>query len=92
MDILLQMKIWFFNMDDRQFLWIGKNNNFDCDKFYLFLNYRYPTLKLFVKAINKPARVDLVPIRISEQLRLEQMDIQFEKYIYKSIVRCFIDS
>jgi hypothetical protein len=40
-------------------------------------------LKLFEKAINKPARVDLVPIRISEQLRLEQMDVQFEKYIYK---------
>jgi len=36
-------------------------------------------LKIFEKAINKPARTDLVPIRISEQLRLEQMDMQFEK-------------
>jgi len=40
---------------------------------------RYRLLKLFEKTINKPARVDLVPIRISEQLRLEKMDVQFEK-------------
>lgn len=40
---------------------------------------RYRMLKIFEKAINKPARHDLVPIRISEQLRLEQMDMQFEK-------------
>ncbi|CAF2931903.1 unnamed protein product [Rotaria sp. Silwood2] len=40
---------------------------------------RYRSLKLFEKTINKPARVDLVPIRIHEQLRLEQMDVQFEK-------------
>jgi hypothetical protein len=44
-----------------------------------FWLYRYRPLKLFEKTINKPARVDLVPIRISEQLRLEQMDVQFEK-------------
>jgi hypothetical protein len=44
--------------------------------------FRYRTLKLFEKTINKPARNDLVPIRISEQLRLEQMDVQFEKYIF----------
>ncbi len=56
------------------------------DKICLFLNYRYQSLKLFGKTINKPARVDLVPIRISEPLRLEQMDGQFEKYSYKSIV------
>jgi hypothetical protein len=36
---------------------------------------------LFEKTINKPARVDLAPIRISEQLRLEKMDTQFERYI-----------
>jgi hypothetical protein len=36
---------------------------------------------MFEKVINKPARLDLMPIRISEQLRLEQMDVQFEKYI-----------
>lgn len=36
-------------------------------------------LKLFEKSINKPVRSDLAPIRISEQLRLEQMDVQFEK-------------
>ena len=41
---------------------------------------RYRALKLFEKTINKPARTDLVPIRISEQLRLEQMDVQLEKY------------
>ncbi|CAF3385074.1 unnamed protein product [Rotaria socialis] len=40
---------------------------------------RYHLLKLFEKAINKPAHVDLVPIRIHEQLRLEHMDAQFEK-------------
>ncbi|UJR28824.1 hypothetical protein I4U23_010048 [Adineta vaga] len=40
---------------------------------------RYRELKLFEKAINKPARTDLSTIRISEQLRLEQMDVQFEK-------------
>jgi hypothetical protein len=40
-------------------------------------------LKLFEKTINKPAHTDLVPIRISEQLRLEQMDVHFEKYIYQ---------
>ncbi|CAF0732775.1 unnamed protein product [Adineta steineri] len=40
---------------------------------------RYRSLKLFEKTINKPARIDLVPIRISDQLRMEQMDVQFEK-------------
>ncbi|CAF4695389.1 unnamed protein product [Rotaria sp. Silwood1] len=40
---------------------------------------RYRSLKLFEKTINKPARLDLTPIRIHEQLRLEQMDVQFEK-------------
>ena len=34
---------------------------------------------MFEKVINKPARLDLVPIRISEQLRMEKMDEQFEK-------------
>ena len=34
---------------------------------------------MFEKVINKPARFDLVPIRINEQLRMEKMDEQFEK-------------
>ena len=34
---------------------------------------------MFEKVINKPCRRDLVPIRVSEQLRLEKMDEQFEK-------------
>ncbi len=49
------------------------------DEFCVFNRYRL--LKLFEKSINKPARLDLVPIRISEQLRLEQMDTQFKKYV-----------
>ncbi|CAF1274866.1 unnamed protein product [Adineta ricciae] len=40
---------------------------------------RYRTLKIFEKAINKPVRNDLAPIRISEQFRLEQMDNQLQK-------------
>jgi hypothetical protein len=46
-------------------------------------------MKLFEKSINKPARVDLVPIRISEQLRLEQMDTQFEKYVYQEKLKTY---
>lgn len=49
------------------------------DNVDLFFIIRFRSLKLFEKTINKPARVDLAPIRISEQLRLEQMDMQFEK-------------
>ncbi len=71
-------------MDDPPFLWIGTDNDFDWIRFIDFLFfYSYRSLKLFEKTINKPARVDLVPIRITEQLRLEQMDAHFEKYVYQ---------
>ena len=51
----------------------------------MFLSYR--TLKIFEKAINKPVRNDLAPIRISEQLRLEQMESQFQKYAHQTMAR-----
>ncbi|CAF0789150.1 unnamed protein product [Didymodactylos carnosus] len=40
---------------------------------------RFRLMKLFERAINKPARLDLVPIRISEQLRCEHLDSSIEK-------------
>ncbi|CAF3911063.1 unnamed protein product [Rotaria magnacalcarata] len=58
---------------------IGKENMLFQHGRPIVLMDRYHSLKLFEKAINKPAHVDLVPIRIHEQLRLEQMDVQFEK-------------
>ncbi|CAF3536035.1 unnamed protein product [Rotaria sordida] len=58
---------------------IGNENMLVQNKRPIVFMDRYRSLKLFEKTINKPARTDLAPIRIHEQLRLEQMDVQFDK-------------
>lgn len=40
---------------------------------------RFRSLKILEKTINKPCRTDLAPIRVIEQLRLEQIDEHFQK-------------
>ena len=81
--ILSEIKICSFKTADQWYSWIGNIDEFEKIHDFLYLSYR--TLKIFEKAINKPVRNDLAPIRISEQFRLEQMDNQFQKYVHQTI-------
>ena len=57
------------------------------DFIYLF-GFRIEKAKKFVKAISRPTRSDLAPIRVKEPVRFEQVETIFPRFVCCTLLCC----
>lgn len=54
----------------------------------MYFVYRVEKAKKFVKAISRPTRSDLVPIRVKEPVRFEQVETIFPRFVFCTVFIC----
>ena len=47
----------------------------------IYSNYRHERLKRFVRAITRPTRKDLIPLRVKDIYRLEEIETVFQRLV-----------
>jgi len=57
-------------------------------RFLYNFGFRIEKAKKFVKAISRPTRSDLAPIRVKEPVRFEQVETIFPRFVCYTMLSC----